>query len=125
MLIYEKLYGEEAMSDLRTMVEGGSDDGGAEFEALPADADESTRQRLAETFAPEMARHITDYPWLTNPNAHLAKGPHVTSETFVETFTELYNRAQLDVLARAGALAQKQAAPIESPPKDDHEDGEQ
>ena len=109
MLVYEQLYDDEAMSDLRTMVETESDDGREEFEALDANADEKTRQRIAELFAPAIAQHITDYPWLSEPTGHLSKGPRVTSEAFVETLTELYNGAQLDVLARASALAREQA----------------
>lgn len=110
MLVYEQLYDQEAMKDLRTMVETDSDDGSAEFEALAADADDDTRRRLAETFAPAIAQQIIDHPWLTEPNAHLLKGPRVTSETFVETFRELYNEAQIDVIARASALARDQVA---------------
>jgi DNA-binding transcriptional MerR regulator len=108
MLVYEQLYDDKAMGDLRSMVETDSNEGTAEFEALAADADEDTRQHFIELFAPEIARHISDYPWLIEPTEHLSKGPRVTMQTFAETMTELYNEAQLDVLARAGALARQQ-----------------
>lgn len=108
MLVYEQLYDTEAMGDLKTMVESDPDDGGAEFEALGADADEETRQRIAETFAPAIAQQMIDHPWLAEPHEHLLKGPRVTSETFVETFRELYNEAQIDVIVRASALAREQ-----------------
>ncbi|RWZ67821.1 MerR family transcriptional regulator [Labedella populi] len=108
MLVYEQLYDREAMKDLRTMVETDSDDGSAEFEALTVDADDETRQRIAAMFAPAIARQVIDHPWLTEPDAHLLKGPRVTSDTFVETFRELYNEAQLDVIARASVLAREQ-----------------
>jgi DNA-binding transcriptional MerR regulator len=106
MLVYEQLYDASAMADLKQMVESEPGDGvGPELDALPADADDATRQRLAEALAPEIARNLTDYPWLLHPDAHLSKGPRVTQETFLETVTELYNGAQLDVIARASVLA--------------------
>lgn len=107
MLVYSQLYDESAMSDLKQMVESEPqrDDANAEFNALPPDADDATRQRLAATFAPLIAQHLADYPWLVDPNAHLSKGARVTQETFLETLVELYNRAQLDVLARASVIA--------------------
>ncbi|WP_258724921.1 MerR family transcriptional regulator [Cellulomonas sp. NS3] len=106
MLVYEQLYDESAMSDLKQMVESEPNDGvGAELDALPPDADDATRRRIAEALAPEIARNLTDYPWLLHPDEHLSKGPRVTQETFLETVTELYNGAQLDVIARASVLA--------------------
>lgn len=115
MLVYEQLYDSEAMADLRTMVETESDDGSAEFEALAADADDETRQHVAELFAPVIAQHLVDYPWLSEPTDHLSKGPRVTAETFLETMTELFNEAQLDVLGRASALAREQADAASGP----------
>ncbi|GGA54485.1 transcriptional regulator, MerR family protein [Pseudoclavibacter endophyticus] len=109
MLVYEQLYDPEAMADLRTMVETESDDGNAEFEALTADADDEARQRIAEMLAPAISQHITAYPWLSDPTEHLSKGPRVTAQTFLETVTELFNEAQLDVLGRASALARELA----------------
>lgn len=110
MLVYEQLYDASAMADLKQMVESEPGDGvGAELDALPADADDATRQRLAEALAPEIARNLTDYPWLMHPDEHLSKGPRVTRETFLETVTELYNGAQLDVIARASVLAAEMA----------------
>ena len=48
MLVYSQLYDESAMSDLKHMVETEPDGENAEFDALPPDADEGTRQRVAE-----------------------------------------------------------------------------
>ena len=110
MLIYSQLYDESAMSDLRQMAQGEPDETSAEFDALSADADEATRQRLAEAMAPQLAQHLSDFPWLMQPAEHLSKGERVTQETFLETFTELYNEAQLHVLGRASVLATEQLA---------------
>ena len=109
--IYTRLYDADAMADLRRMVEVDADEGaiGEQISALPSDADEETRQRLAEGLAPTLARHLIDYPWLQNPARHLSKSRHVAQRTFLDAVEELYNSAQIDVLGRAGALAQDQA----------------
>jgi DNA-binding transcriptional MerR regulator len=110
MLVYSRLYDESAMSDLKQMVESEPEGEDAEFNTLAPDASNATRQRLAEAFAPQIAQHLADYPWLMKPAEHLPRGPRVTQETFVETITELYNEAQLDVLGRASALAAELSA---------------
>ena len=105
MFVYSQLYDDSAMADLKNMVDAEPEDADAEFDALQPGADENTRKRLAETFAPQIAQHISDYPWLTEPKRHLSRGSQVTQEVFLETFAELYNEAQLDVLARASMIA--------------------
>lgn len=108
--ISNQLYDADALADLRRMVE--LDANGVEvakrIDTLPADADEETRERLAASLAPILVQHLLEYPWLMNPVGHLAKGARVTRLTFIEAFAALYNPAQLDVLARAGHLAQEQ-----------------
>lgn len=105
MLVYSQLYDESAMSDLKQMVHSEPDGANAEFDALPPDADETTRQRVARALAPLLAQHLSDFPWLLQPAEHLSKGLRVTQETFLEVVTALYNEAQLDVLGRASVLA--------------------
>jgi DNA-binding transcriptional MerR regulator len=110
MLVYSQLYDESAMADLKTMVETEPDDASAEFEALPPDADDSTRRQLAEKLAPQIAEHLTNYEWLTEPAEHLSKGSRVTQDTFLQTIVEVYNESQLDVLGRATVLATERNA---------------
>lgn len=109
--ISNQLYDDDAMGDLRQMVELDANGGevGKEIDALPADADEVTRKRLAAGLAPILVQHMVDYPWLMNPAEHLSKGVRVTRSTFVEALGAMYNPAQLDVLGRAGQLAQEYA----------------
>lgn len=104
--IYSKLYDESAMADVREIVEEDAEIGDAheEFDTLPPDADEPTRQRATEQLARSIARNLVDYPWLSDPEGHLAKSARVVQETFVEAVTELYNPAQRDVLTRAALL---------------------
>ncbi|MVA75149.1 MerR family transcriptional regulator [Auraticoccus sp. F435] len=105
MLIYSQLYDESAMADLRQMLESEPDDVSQEFDGLAADADEATRQALAERYAVTLAQHLADYPWLRDPGEHPSKGERVTRETFLESVVALYNPAQLDVLGRASVIA--------------------
>lgn len=104
VLIYAQLYDGHAMADLRKMVESDDEDD-VVFDALPADADEATRQLLAERYAVTISRHRADYPWLSDPTDHLVKTPQVTKDTFINAAAALFNSAQLDVIARAKALA--------------------
>ena len=106
--IYKQLYDEDALADVRKMVEADTDAVGGEIDALPANADEAVKQRLAERLAPIIARNMTDYPWLSDPVSHLSRSEHVTQQTFIEALVELYNPAQLDVLGRASILAKEQ-----------------
>ena len=104
-LIYSQLYDAEAMADLRDMFDEEKDDADAEFDALPPEADPSTRHRLAVAMAPAIAKNIADYPWLSDPKEHLSKGARTTEDTFRQTMVALYNPAQLDVLVRASRIA--------------------
>lgn len=107
--IYTQLYDEGALADLRRMVEVDAETGavGDEINALRADADEQTRQRLAERLAPTLAQNLIDYPWLRDPAPHLSTSVSVAQRTFIEAVVELYNPAQLDVFSRAGLLARE------------------
>lgn len=107
--IYGRLYDEQAMADLRQMVEIDAEDPelGRQIDELPADADEEHRQRLAELLAPTLAQNLIDFPWLNDPAGRLSKNERLAQRTFIQAVIELYNPAQLDVFARAGLLAQE------------------
>jgi len=104
--IYRQFYDEDALADVRAMAEADTDAVGAEIDALPGDADEATRQRLADRLAPIIARNLVDYPWLNDPAGRVTRGVDAVQETFLEALVELYNPAQLDVLGRASLMAQ-------------------
>ncbi|WP_119697165.1 MerR family transcriptional regulator [Microbacterium halotolerans] len=110
--IYAQLYDKDALADLRKMVETDSDAVSAEFDALPADADENSKQHLVERLAPILTQNFLDYPWLGNPVPHLSRSEHVTEQTFIDAVVELYTEAQLEVLARASVLAKERAQAI-------------
>ncbi|GAB7042478.1 MerR family transcriptional regulator [Catenuloplanes niger JCM 9533] len=103
--VYTRLYDDDAMKDLQRMAEEDMGPVATELDTLPADADEATRQRLAEQVAPMIARNLADYPWLSDPGARLTGTEQATRQTFIDAVTSLYNAAQIDVLARASLLA--------------------
>jgi hypothetical protein len=78
-----------------------------DFDSLAPDAGEEVRQNLAERLASSLVQHLIDYPWLSDPVRHLSNSAHVTRQTFVDAVVTLYHPAQLDVLRRAGVLAQR------------------
>ncbi|NQX11538.1 MerR family transcriptional regulator [Microbacteriaceae bacterium VKM Ac-2855] len=113
VLIYSQLYDEDAMADLRRMVEEEPEDASRVFEALTPDADEATRAALAQEYAPIIARSLATYPWLTDQSGRVTKTELVTRNTVVESVAALYNSAQLDVLVRAALIAQTLLPPAD------------
>lgn len=116
-----QLYDDAAMADLHQMVQDDVAAGelGKVIDALPAEADAATRERLAELLAPILVQNITAYPWLVDPAAHLTRSEQITRETFTAAVVELYNPAQLDVIARAVHIAQQIMHPEEAPQRSD------
>ena len=104
--IYARFYDAEAMADLRSMVDAEKDDAALlEFDALPVNAGEATRQDFAERLAPTYANQFLAYPWLLTPGAHLLENNPRAARTIREAVRELYNPAQMDVVDRAKTLA--------------------
>ncbi|WP_285106045.1 MerR family transcriptional regulator [Promicromonospora sp. MEB111] len=108
-LIYSQLYQPDVMEDVREMLDADVDAATVEFETLPPDADEATRDRLVAQFARTIAQALTTYSWIRTPQEHLRQTPMSTAVTMVEAMQEIYNSAQLDVLTRAAELARVQA----------------
>lgn len=105
--MYTKLYDQETLADLARMVENDDVAVEQEFNVLELDADEATRQRIAEGMAPALAKNMVEFPWLHDPAKRLPKGGPATAATFIEAVRELYNPTQLDVMRRANDLAQQ------------------
>lgn len=94
---------------LKTYADMLQDDSGAtapdrEFDDLPADADERTRQDLAERLAPTARQIRENHPAITESHLDAPSGPRFAAETVVKAMRELYNPAQLDVMVRIEAL---------------------
>lgn len=70
------------------------------FDDLPADADEATRQDIAEGLIPYIRALYAAHPGLLEVRADAPKGESFARQTIDEAMSELYNPAQLDVLRR-------------------------
>ncbi|WET83002.1 MerR family transcriptional regulator [Amycolatopsis sp. QT-25] len=71
-----------------------------EFDALPPDADDATRQRVAEDLAPLARSQYEARPGLLDAKTWEA----LTKPVVLHGVADLYNPAQLDVLQRVNAL---------------------
>ncbi len=96
LMVYSTVLDAPAMTALRELQAMPREPVEARFDTLPADADENTRQRLAEDYAPAARRRLANHPSLTDEAAHKALGKPVVLHGLVE----LYNPAQIDVLQR-------------------------
>ncbi|MDP9793446.1 DNA-binding transcriptional MerR regulator [Catenuloplanes nepalensis] len=72
-----------------------------EFDTLPADASDETRQSLAERFAPEVRRGWDAHPELL---ALAQTGGPLVSPVMLRSIAELFTPAQIDVLQRINAI---------------------
>ena len=105
VLVMTRVMGPEQVGAYSEMLRNApADPTDGEFDALPADADEQTRQSLAERMAPYVRRIRTEYPAAVQPDPGSARGPRYVAETALAAMEELYNPAQHDVIQRVGAL---------------------
>ncbi|PJJ55285.1 MerR family transcriptional regulator [Compostimonas suwonensis] len=74
------------------------DDATGEFDVLPPDADEETRERLAQRIAPQMRALVEKHP--DSPEIPRASSRQAAGTTLINAMLDLYNPAQLDVLVR-------------------------
>lgn len=86
------------------MREAPDDPSSAAFDDLPADADEATRQDLAERLAPYIHAIQQAHPGLHDTSADAPRGKRFADKAIGDAMTELYNPAQLDVLRRASEI---------------------
>jgi DNA-binding transcriptional MerR regulator len=75
-----------------------------EFDTLAADADEQTRQDIAERWAPYVRELLDEHPDLRVPGTDAPGGEAFAKKTIGKALRDLYNPAQLDVLRRLDAL---------------------
>jgi DNA-binding transcriptional MerR regulator len=78
-----------------------------EFDTLPADADEQTRQDVAERTMPYLRKLFDEHPGLRAPATDAPRGEAFAMKTIGKALVDLYNPAQLDVLQRVYTLLAK------------------
>ncbi|MFE1327682.1 hypothetical protein [Streptomyces sp. NPDC058741] len=75
-----------------------------ELDELPADADEPTRQSLAERLVPHVRGLRGRHPGLSDLAADAPRGRQHTARTLGKAITDLCNPAQVDVMRRLHTL---------------------
>lgn len=91
--------GRQAYADMMRAVP--EDPAATELDDLPADADEATRQNLAERLAPFIGSVRRAHPGLDDSGADAPRGKSFAHRMIGDAMADLYNPAQLDVLRRA------------------------
>ena len=71
-----------------------------EFDNLPADADERTRQDLADRLSAHHRQLLADRPDMRDLIAISPRGTEFASEMLARAVVDLYNPAQIDVMTR-------------------------
>ncbi|MFC8130497.1 MerR family transcriptional regulator [Streptomyces sp. NPDC057302] len=104
LLAYSSFLTPSAMSALQEQLAAPRDDVAAQFEALPADAPEDVRRRLARRLAPVVREQQRNHPLLRDLEASSRRGGAITRSVVVHALVEFYNEAHLDVLQRVHAL---------------------
>jgi DNA-binding transcriptional MerR regulator len=76
----------------------------SEFYDLPADADERTRQNVAERLVPYARVVRAEHPGLNTLKVDAPRGARFVERTLGEAMKDLYNPAQIDVVQRTEVL---------------------
>ncbi|MFP5069908.1 MerR family transcriptional regulator [Pseudonocardia nantongensis] len=112
IVVMSRVLGPQRLQDYANMLRNLPPDPAAgEFDALPADADERTREDLAARMGPYIRALLESHPGLTDPHTDAPRGERFVAETIGTALRELYNPAQLDVMRRAYAVLEQQAEP--------------
>jgi DNA-binding transcriptional MerR regulator len=78
------------------------DPSAAEFDNLPADADEQTRSELTERLAPHVRALYSEHPEMGHWHTAAPRGAPFAMRSLGVAIADLYNSAQIDVLVRVG-----------------------
>ncbi|MFE5507969.1 MerR family transcriptional regulator [Amycolatopsis japonica] len=104
LMVFSRVLDAKAMEAVRELHAVPRSPAQAELDALPADADEVTRRRVAEELLPVARNQIEAQPSLVDATTQAA----LAAPMVVRGLAELYNPAQLDVLRRLNALLQQE-----------------
>ncbi|MFJ2022094.1 MerR family transcriptional regulator [Streptomyces nodosus] len=81
------------------------DEADDEFDRLPPDADEETREGVARRMAPQIQALLEKHPTPPHTAEHAALGQQTAANAVVSAMLDLYNPAQLDVFVRVWKAA--------------------
>lgn len=106
LMIYAHLFSEESMDAVRQTLEARPNVAlDEEFRDLPEDADDATRQALAEQIAPFVDGASTDHPVTLELKASSPGQVRAAQAALGRALEALYNSAQIDVLRRAQMIS--------------------
>nr|WP_062341590.1 MerR family transcriptional regulator [Herbidospora sakaeratensis] len=106
LTIYARFFSDESMNAVRHTLEADPDPAlDEEFRDLPEDADDATRQALAEKLAPFADGAGADHPVRLDLKAATPRQARAARTALGHALTALYNRAQIDVLHRAHVIS--------------------
>ncbi|MGC7098387.1 MerR family transcriptional regulator [Amycolatopsis lurida] len=109
VVVMSRLLSQSAIDAYQDLLQSTGDEPGvAEFDTLPADADEQTRASLVERMLPYTRKVQAAHPGVSDLKADNPKDQRFATHTVRAALEELYNPAQLDVLRRVFALLAKE-----------------
>ena len=99
--VVTQVAGEQGMSHWSAMIEGSVRSPGSDaFDALPGDADEATRQRVANLLTPQTIALLEQHPLPADALPSGVRAQSAFGQTVIDAMLDLYNPAQLDVIVR-------------------------
>ncbi|TKK91502.1 MerR family transcriptional regulator [Herbidospora galbida] len=106
LMIYAQLFSEESMDAVKRTLEARPNPAlDEEFRDLPEDADDLTRQSLAERLAPIVDGASADHAVTLELKASTPRQVRAAQTAIGRALEALYNRAQIDVLRRAHMIS--------------------
>ncbi|WP_243790044.1 MerR family transcriptional regulator [Saccharopolyspora gloriosae] len=112
VVVMTRVFGPKGLQTFSDMLQKLPEDPTASaFDDLPADADERTRQEVAELLAPYARTLATENPGLRHANSDAPGGKQFAQRTVGKALVDLYNPAQIDVLVRMENLLSRADTP--------------
>lgn len=112
IVVMTRLLDPEALDAYKELIEdSASSPADTEFDELPADADEETRESLAQRMYPSVRDLMAEHPEFGDKEKMAPRGVRFTEENMAVAMADLYNSAQRDVMRRVGVLLRGGARP--------------
>lgn len=99
--VLTQIFGEQGQRHFTSILQGFTRSSADEaFDALASDADDETRGRVAEDLLPHMQHLLSENPLPADALASTAQERSTLGNAVIDVMLEVYNPAQLDVIAR-------------------------
>lgn len=104
--LYARVLDDSWMDHLRPTLDEQSTDADDTFGQMGPDADEPTRQRVAEAIAASTRGQLRDHVLVSDVQERVSRRTELGDSAILAALRELYNPAQIDVLLRAYTISQ-------------------